>query len=109
MQDLRGKTAVVTGGASGIGLAMAEAFGREGMNVMIADIEAEALAAAVEGLRAKQVRAEGVITDVTSRESVRKAALETIAKFGKVHVVCNNAGIGAGGILGRCPSVTGTG
>jgi NAD(P)-dependent dehydrogenase (short-subunit alcohol dehydrogenase family) len=53
MQDLRGKTAFVTGGASGIGLAMAEAFGREGMNVMIADIEPAALTQAVEELRSK--------------------------------------------------------
>ncbi len=100
MKDLKGKTAFITGGASGIGLAMAEAFGREGMNVMIADIEAGALKAAVEGLRAKQVRAEGVLCDVTSRGAVRAAALETLAKFGKVHVVCNNAGVGGGGPLG---------
>jgi NAD(P)-dependent dehydrogenase (short-subunit alcohol dehydrogenase family) len=103
MQDLKGKVAVITGGASGIGLAMAEAFGREGMSVMLADIESGPLNAAVEELRAKQIRAEGVITDVTSRDSVRKAALETIAKFGKVHLVCNNAGIGAGGLFGTVP------
>ena len=101
MDDLRGKVAFITGGASGIGLAMAEAFGREGMSVMLADIEAGALAKAVEDLRAKQVRAEGVVADVTSRNSVREAALETIAKFGKVHVVCNNAGVGAGGEFGK--------
>lgn len=103
MQDLNGKVAVITGGASGIGLAMAEAFGREGMSVMLADIEASALNAAVEDLRSKQIRAEGVLTDVTSRDSVRRAALETIAKFGKVHLVCNNAGIGAGGMFGTIP------
>ena len=103
MQDLRGKTAFITGGASGIGLAMAEAFGREGMNVMLADIEATALTAAVDLLRSKQVRAEGVIADVARRDSLRAAALETIAKFGKVHVVCNNAGVGAGGLLGDVP------
>jgi NAD(P)-dependent dehydrogenase (short-subunit alcohol dehydrogenase family) len=103
MQDLRGKTAFVTGGASGIGLGMAEAFGREGMNIMLADIEAGALDAAIAGLRAKQIRAEGVRADVTSRDSVRAAALETIARFGKVHLVCNNAGIGAGGPLGAVP------
>ncbi|MDR3508421.1 MAG: SDR family NAD(P)-dependent oxidoreductase [Caulobacteraceae bacterium] len=101
MQDLKGKTAFITGGASGIGLAMAEAMGREGMNVMLADIEADALQSAVELLRSKQVRAEGVVADVTSRNSLRSAALETIAKFGKVHVVCNNAGVGAGGPIGQ--------
>jgi len=103
MQDLRGKTAFVTGGASGIGLAMAEAFGREGMNVMLADIEAGALSKAVDELRAKQVRAEGVLADAGSRESIRAAALQTLAKFGKVHVVCNNAGVATGGLFGTVP------
>lgn len=103
MQDLRGKTAFVTGGASGIGLAMAEAFGREGMNVMLADIEAGALSKAVDELRAKQVRAEGVLTDAGNRDSIRAAALQTIAKFGKVHVVCNNAGVATGGLFGTVP------
>jgi len=100
MQDLSGKVAFITGGASGIGLSMAEAFGREGMAVMLADIEPEALERALTGLREKQIRAEGVVVDVTSREAVRAAADATIAAFGKVHVVCNNAGVGAGGLLG---------
>ncbi|MFI4973025.1 MAG: SDR family NAD(P)-dependent oxidoreductase [Caulobacterales bacterium] len=103
MQDLKGKVAFITGGASGIGLAMAEAFGREGMSVMLADIEAGALETALADLRAKQVRCEGVVADVASRDSLRAAALETISKFGKVHLVCNNAGIGAGGLLGEIP------
>ncbi|HEY2051313.1 MAG TPA: SDR family NAD(P)-dependent oxidoreductase [Caulobacteraceae bacterium] len=103
MKDLNGKVAFITGGASGIGLAMARAFGREGMLVMIADIEAQALQAAVDQLRSEQVRAEGVVADVTRRDSLRAAALETIARFGKVHVVCNNAGVGAGGMLGQVP------
>ena len=101
MQDLNGKVAFVTGGAGGIGLAMAKAFGREGMAVMIADIERDALTAAVEELRARQVRAEGVLVDVASRDSLRAAALETVAAFGKVHVVCNNAGVAAGGLIGE--------
>jgi len=101
--ELKGKVAFVTGGASGIGLGMAEAFGHEGAAVMLADIEKGALEFAVETLRAKQIRAEGVLCDVASRDAVRHAALETIAKFGKVHVVCNNAGIGAGGLLGTTP------
>jgi NAD(P)-dependent dehydrogenase (short-subunit alcohol dehydrogenase family) len=100
MRDLSGKVAFITGGASGIGLSMAEAFGREGMAVMLADIEPEALERAMTGLREKQIRAEGVVCDVTSREAVRAAADATIAAFGKVHVVCNNAGVGAGGPLG---------
>jgi NAD(P)-dependent dehydrogenase (short-subunit alcohol dehydrogenase family) len=104
MRDLRGKTAFITGGASGIGLAMAKVFGREGMQVMLADIEADALAAAVEELRGLQVRVEGVVADVTSRDSLKSAALETIAKFGKIHIVCNNAGVGSGGAFGTVPA-----
>jgi NAD(P)-dependent dehydrogenase (short-subunit alcohol dehydrogenase family) len=103
MMELEGKVAFITGGASGIGLALARAFGRQGMSVMLADIEPTALTAAVEDLRASQVRAEGVVADVTSRDSLRAAALETIAKFGKVHVVCNNAGVLSGGAFGRVP------
>jgi NAD(P)-dependent dehydrogenase (short-subunit alcohol dehydrogenase family) len=100
MQDLSGKVAFITGGASGIGLSMAEAFGAEGMSVVLADIEPEALAGAVSGLRERQIRAEGVIADVASRASVRAAADAALAAFGKVHVVCNNAGVGAGGPFG---------
>ncbi len=103
MRDLKGKTAFITGGASGIGLAMARTFGREGMSVMLADIDGEALASAVEELRASQVRAEGVVADVTSRDSLRAAALRTIARFGKVHLVCNNAGVFSGGPFGSVP------
>jgi NAD(P)-dependent dehydrogenase (short-subunit alcohol dehydrogenase family) len=101
MKEFRGKTAFVTGGASGMGFAMAEAFGREGMNVMLADIEEAALRLAVDALRDKQIRCEGVLADVSSRESMRGAALETIAKFGKVHVLVNNAGIGVSAPMER--------
>jgi NAD(P)-dependent dehydrogenase (short-subunit alcohol dehydrogenase family) len=100
MKDLRDKVAFITGGASGLGLAMAKAFGREGMKVMIADIEQAALTRAVQELRDSQVRAEGVLCDVASRGSLREAALKTIAAFGKVHVVCNNAGVAVGGPMG---------
>lgn len=103
MKDLRGKTAFITGGASGLGLAMAQAFGHEGMNVMIADIEADVAAGQAEALRAMQINADWVKVDVTSRDSVRAGALATIAKFGKVHLVVNNAGVGAGGVFGEVP------
>jgi len=103
MKDLRGRTAFITGGASGIGLAMAEAFGREGMNVMIADIEAGPLADAVAALRAKGLTVEGVETDVTRRGSVREAAERAVGVFGKLHLVCNNAGVGTGGRLNEIP------
>jgi NAD(P)-dependent dehydrogenase (short-subunit alcohol dehydrogenase family) len=101
MRELSGKTAFVSGGAGGIGLAMAEAFGREGMAVMLADVEAGALEGAVADLRSKQIRAEGVVCDVASRDQVRAAALATIAAFGKVHLVCNNAGVAVGGPVGQ--------
>ena len=100
MKDLRDKVAFITGGASGLGLGMAKAFGREGMKVMIADIEQAALSRAVQELTDLQVRAEGVLCDVGSRGSLREAALKTIATFGKVHVVCNNAGVAVGGPVG---------
>lgn len=103
MKDLRGKTAFVTGGASGLGFAMAEAFGREGMNVMLADIEEKPLIEAVEKLWSKQVKADSVICDVADRNAVRAGALKTISTFGKVHVVCNNAGVAAGGPIGTVP------
>ncbi len=100
MKELREKVAFITGGASGLGLGMAKAFGREGMKVMIADIEEAALTRAVQELRDSQVRAEGVLCDVSSRGALREAALKTIAAFGKVHVVCNNAGVAVGGPIG---------
>ena len=99
--SMRGKTVFITGGASGIGLGMAQAFGAEGANVMIADVQADAIPRALEMLRARQIRAEGVVCDVTSRESVRAAALETIVKFGKVHYVCNNAGVAVTAPIGQ--------
>jgi NAD(P)-dependent dehydrogenase (short-subunit alcohol dehydrogenase family) len=95
MQELRGKTAFITGGASGIGLAMAKIFGEAGMNVMLADIEQDVLAAAVESLAPHT--AQGVVCDVADPDSVERAAQETFAAFGKVHVLCNNAGVAAGG------------
>jgi len=97
MDDVRGKTAFITGGASGLGLAMAHAFGEAGMQVMLADIEEAPLAKAVADLEERQVKVSSVICDVGDRKAVEAAAAETIRAFGKVHVVCNNAGVGVGG------------
>lgn len=97
MKDLHRKTAVVTGGASGIGRAMARSLASEGMRLAIGDIEERALAEAVTDLEASGAEAIGVPVDVSKMEDVealRDAALE---KFGAVHVVCNNAGVGSGG------------
>lgn len=100
MKDLKGKTAFVTGGASGIGLSMARAFGRAGMNIVLADIDEKTVKAASERLVSEQIKSVPVICDVTERGSVREAALEAIAAFGKVHLVCNNAGVAVGGQIG---------
>ena len=101
MKDLRGKTAVITGGASGIGLGMARAFGRQGMNIVLADIEEKAARTAAEHLASEQIKATPIICDVADRGSVRAAALEAVATYGKIHVVCNNAGVGGpSGMIG---------
>jgi len=100
MKVLTGKTAFVTGGASGIGFALARAFGREGMQIALADIDFEAARYAVERLDKDQIKAVPIRCDVGERQSIERAALETIAAFGKVHIVCNNAGVAIGGPLG---------
>lgn len=103
MLDLKGKVAFVTGAASGIGLGIAEALGAQGMSVMIADIDDGALASAVTHLRRREVRADGVVCNVADRADVGAAAQRTLAQFGKVHVVCNNAGVPVGGPFGKVP------
>jgi NAD(P)-dependent dehydrogenase (short-subunit alcohol dehydrogenase family) len=99
MRELAGKTAFVTGGASGIGLAMGRAFAEAGMKVMLADIETEALADAVKSLHNVGPDLRGIRCDVTDPASVEDAAGASYQAFGNVHVVCNNAGVaGSGGI-----------
>jgi len=100
MKDVKGKTAFITGGASGIGLGMAQAFGHAGMNVVIADIDFEVARKAAEMLNKSQIKAVPIHCDVTLRSEVQRAALDAVVAFGKIHVVCNNAGVGAGGPLG---------
>jgi NAD(P)-dependent dehydrogenase (short-subunit alcohol dehydrogenase family) len=96
MREFLGKTAFVTGGASGIGLALGRAFAESGMKVMLADIEADALAAAVDRLRGIGPEIRGVICDVADAPSVEQAAQDTFEAFGKVHLLCNNAGVAGG-------------
>jgi NAD(P)-dependent dehydrogenase (short-subunit alcohol dehydrogenase family) len=96
MRDLTGKTAFVTGGASGIGFALGRTFAEAGMKVMLADIETDVLAAAVNSLRDFAPDVRGVPCDVTDPASVEHAAEATYEAFGNVHVVCNNAGVGGG-------------
>jgi NAD(P)-dependent dehydrogenase (short-subunit alcohol dehydrogenase family) len=96
MKDFVGKTAFVTGGANGIGLALGQAFVEAGMKVMLADIEPAALAAAVEGFRQHKSNVRGIVCDVADPASVEKAATATFEAFGNVHVLCNNAGVAGG-------------
>ena len=102
MKDLEGKVAFVTGGASGMGLAMVRSFLRAGMKVVAADVEEQALARVREefaghnGFMALRV-------DVTDREAMVRAADETERAFGKVHVLCNNAGVA---VAGRIDTMT---
>src|SRR5262249_38336346 len=95
MKEFRGKTAVITGGASGIGRAIAERLAREGMNIVLGDVERGALDHAVAELAARGAKTIGVVTDVSKFESVQDLEREAIEAFGKVHVLCNNAGVGA--------------
>jgi NAD(P)-dependent dehydrogenase (short-subunit alcohol dehydrogenase family) len=95
MEDVRGKVAVVTGGAGGIGRAMGRRFGEEGMRVVLADVLAGPLDETTRALTDDGIEATGVVTDVTDYASVEALAGEALDRFGAVHVVCNNAGTGA--------------
>jgi NAD(P)-dependent dehydrogenase (short-subunit alcohol dehydrogenase family) len=96
MRDFAGRVAVVTGAASGIGLGLATRFAQQGMRVVMADVEEPALDKACEGLRARGFDVLGVPTDVSQADSVEQLAQRTLARYGGVHVLCNNAGVGGG-------------
>jgi NAD(P)-dependent dehydrogenase (short-subunit alcohol dehydrogenase family) len=99
VRELQGRVAVITGGASGIGRALAERFAADGMRLVLADVEADPLAATVAELERGGVEVVGVRADVAVAahvDAVRDRALEA---FGAVHLVCNNAGVGGGGIV----------
>ncbi len=96
MQDLQGKTAVITGGASGMGKAFAAKFGASGMNVVIGDIEEPALEATVAELRDAGVEITGVRTDVSDPQSVDELAEAARAAYGGFDLVALNAGVGGG-------------
>ena len=99
METMQGRVAVVTGAASGIGKALALGFAAEGANVVLADIEEGALRDAQAEVAAHGVEALGVITNVAAADSVGALAQATIDRFGAVHIVCNNAGVGGGGLI----------
>lgn len=94
MQVFTDRVAVVTGGASGIGLGIARALGQRGMKLMIADLNEATIESAVRALRVEGVQAEGVRCDVSKLEDVEGLAAATLERFGTVHVLCNNAGVG---------------
>ena len=102
MRELRGRTAFITGGASGIGFGMARVFAGEGMRIVLADVEPAALAGATAELEAAGAEVLGIELDVSDRAAMEAAARRAEARFGPVHLVCNNAGVGAGGPLDRC-------
>ena len=103
MRQFRDRVAVVTGAASGIGRALAERFATEGMRCVLADVDADALDRAVGELRRGGAAAIGVRTDVASAADVQALADRTVSEFGAVHLLCNNAGVGAGSDFATIP------
>lgn len=99
MQELAGRVAVVTGAASGIGRALAERFAAEGMRVLLADIEREALDRTAAELDAAGSDVACFQLDVSNPDDVQRAAEFALERFGRVHVLCNNAGVGIGGVI----------
>ena len=93
MREFAGKTAVITGAASGMGYAFAERFAAEGMNVVLADIETDALNAAVTRLEQQERNVLGVEVNTMRRETLEKLRDQAVDRYGKIHVLCNNAGV----------------
>ncbi len=98
MKDFKNKVAVVTGAASGIGRCMALDFARRGMKLVLADIEPEPLEAAGREAAALGAECATHLTDVSALDSVQALAEAAFERFGAVHVLCNNAGVSAGGV-----------
>lgn len=97
MKDLAGKTAVITGAASGIGLELAKQFGAQGMNLVLADVEEAALERATAELTTAGHAVLPFALDVRNHDEIEALQTATIERFGNVHLLCNNAGVGAGG------------
>ncbi|HZF25766.1 MAG TPA: SDR family NAD(P)-dependent oxidoreductase [Steroidobacteraceae bacterium] len=93
MKEIKGKIAFVTGGGSGIGLGLAKVLSEAGMKVAIADIRPDHLERALAELKGAGHNVHGIELDVTDRKAMERAADETLRVFGKVHLVCNNAGV----------------
>ncbi len=97
MKSFEGKTAVITGGASGIGLEFAEKCAELRMNIVLADVEASALQSAVTYFEDRQQPVHGVLTNVLQKAAIENLKQEAIDRFGKVHLLFNNAGVDNGG------------
>jgi NAD(P)-dependent dehydrogenase (short-subunit alcohol dehydrogenase family) len=101
MRDLAGKTAFVTGAASGIGFGIATALAQAGVKVMLCDIEEAALTKAAADLKLTNADVDGVKADVSLKGELQAAADATVARYGKIHILVNNAGVGGGSSYGR--------
>jgi NAD(P)-dependent dehydrogenase (short-subunit alcohol dehydrogenase family) len=99
MREFEGKVAVITGAASGIGWGIAERLAAEGMKVVLSDIDQQGLDVAVQKLRQQERDVIGVLTNVADAASVDQLAAEALSAYGKVHLVCNNAGVAGGGAV----------
>ena len=98
MKRFEGRTAVITGGASGLGLAMARRFAREGVQLVLADVQADALERTAAEFVAAGTQVLAVRCDVSRAEEVERLRDEAVARFGAVHILCNNAGVAPGGL-----------
>ena len=98
MEEFKDRTAVITGAASGIGYALAERFGAEGMNVVMADVEERSLEAAHNKLSDLGVNAIAVKADVSQLQEIQALADRAYDEYGAVHILCNNAGVSGGGM-----------
>jgi NAD(P)-dependent dehydrogenase (short-subunit alcohol dehydrogenase family) len=97
MREFQDRVAVITGAASGIGLGIAKSFAAEGMRLVLADIDGERLESEAQRLRSGGSEVEAVVADVGDPKAVQALADKTMARFGVVHIICNNAGVIRGG------------
>ncbi|MFX4261999.1 SDR family NAD(P)-dependent oxidoreductase [Pelotomaculum propionicicum] len=102
MKEFKDKVAVITGGASGIGLGIARRCVREGMRIVIADVEESALRRAEDELKSMGGTLSAMITDVSKANQVEALAKKALDTYGAVHILCNNAGVAADGSIWEC-------
>jgi NADP-dependent 3-hydroxy acid dehydrogenase YdfG len=102
MKEFKDKVAVITGAASGIGLGIARRAAKEGMKVVLADIEKDALEKAKDELKTSGTNVISVLTDVSKSDNIENLAQKAIEAFKEVHLLCNNAGVAAPGPLWEC-------